>query len=257
MRYLTAHYTDKGIQKNINQDSLMVLRGEYKKGEAVMAVVCDGMGGLKNGEVASSEVARLFSKWFQETFEQIKEKDEEEFEDELYESWENLLQYAHRQIRLYGQQNGIKIGTTATVFLLMQENYYFTHVGDCRLYELTENISCLTSDQTLASLGAMDNRNLIEKQRQKETSSILIQGIGASEKIRPIYHSGQIRRKAVYLLCSDGFRHKISEEELLAAFDPVKMDSEKSMEEKAKEITEAVLERGEKDNISVILFKTL
>lgn len=49
MRYLTASHTDKGRRKSVNQDSLLVLKGEYEKGEAVLAVVCDGMGGLEKG----------------------------------------------------------------------------------------------------------------------------------------------------------------------------------------------------------------
>ena len=103
----------------------------------------------------------------------------------------------------------------------------------------------------------MDNRNLTGKEKGKKSSSILIQGLGASEKIRPIYQSGRVTEDTVYLLCSDGFRHEISEKELLTAFDPAEMDSEEKMAVKAKEITEEVLERGEKDNISVILIRTM
>ena len=36
MRYLTAYYTDKGRRKAVNQDSLLVLREKYEKGEAVL-----------------------------------------------------------------------------------------------------------------------------------------------------------------------------------------------------------------------------
>ena len=257
MRYLTASHTDKGRRKSVNQGSLLVLKGEYEKGEAVLAVVCDGMGGLEKGELASQKVVRHFTLWFEEVFSQIKEQEEEEFEDNLYESWENLLQNAHRQIRQYGKENGIKIGTTVTAFLLMQEQYYITHIGDCRLYELKEEISCLTADQTLASLESMGGSYGTEKYRSKRSSSILIQGLGASEKIRPVYHSGSIKKDSVYLLCSDGFRHKISEEELLEEFSPEKLNTEEQMSEKGKEITEKLMERGEKDNISVILLRTL
>lgn len=257
MRYLTACHTDKGRRKSVNQDSLLVLKGKSEKGEAVLAVICDGMGGLEKGELASREVVRYFSVWFQEIFNQIKEQEEEEFEDNLYESWENLLQNAHREIRQYGKDNGIKIGTTVTAFLLMQEQYYVTHIGDCRLYELKDEISCLTADQTLASLESMGGSYLSEKCGSKKASSILIQGLGASENIRPVYHSGCIKKDAVYLLCSDGFRHKISEEELLEDFSPEKLVAEEQMSERGKEVTEELMERGEKDNISVILVRTL
>lgn len=241
----------------MNQDSLLVLKGEYEKGEAVLAVICDGMGGLEKGELASQEVVGKFSLWFQETFSQIKEQEEEEFEDNLYESWENLLQNVHRQIRQYGKDNGIKIGTTVTAFLLMQERYYVTHIGDCRLYELKEELSCLTADQTLASLESMGGSHEAGKHGSKKASSILIQGLGASEKIRPVYHSGSIKEEAVYLLCSDGFRHKISERELLEEFSPENLATEEQMSKKGKSVTEELMERGEMDNISVILVRTI
>lgn len=255
MRYLAACHTDKGRWKTVNQDSLLFLRGEYGKGEAVLAVICDGMGGLEKGELASGEVVKCFSAWFEETFSQIKEQ-EEEFEDDLYESWENLLQKAHQQIRQYGKENGIKIGTTVTALLLMQENYYFTHIGDCRLYEIKDRLICLTADQTLASLGDMNNIDSSGKKGRKKASSVLIQGLGASQKIRPIYQSGQISEDTVYLLCSDGFRHKISELEMSEAFSPLKMLTKEQMLRKEKEITEEVLNRGEKDNVSVILIRS-
>lgn len=83
----------------------------------------------------------------------------------------------------------------------MQEQYYITHIGDCRLYELKEEISCLTADQTLASLESMGGSYGTEKYRSKRSSSILIQGLGASEKIRPVYHSGSLK-KIRYIFCA-------------------------------------------------------
>ena len=53
MEYLVAAYTDTGIKKETNQDSICVRRAAVTGiGETILAVVCDGMGGLKKGEVA-------------------------------------------------------------------------------------------------------------------------------------------------------------------------------------------------------------
>ena len=54
MNYLTATHTDVGIRKKTNQDSILVMEAETEKGNVLFAVVCDGMGGLAKGEVASS-----------------------------------------------------------------------------------------------------------------------------------------------------------------------------------------------------------
>ena len=50
--------TDIGIVKGTNQDSILLKHGSYSNGEVLMAIVCDGMGGLKKGELASATVVR-------------------------------------------------------------------------------------------------------------------------------------------------------------------------------------------------------
>ena len=65
MEYLVAAYTDTGIKKETNQDSICVRRAAVTGiGETILAVVCDGMGGLKKGEVASAAAVNAFGRWF-------------------------------------------------------------------------------------------------------------------------------------------------------------------------------------------------
>ena len=66
MNYLFALHTDVGIKKKTNQDSLCVKEASTPNGNILMALVCDGMGGLEKGEVASATIIKAFSKWFQE-----------------------------------------------------------------------------------------------------------------------------------------------------------------------------------------------
>ncbi len=66
MRYKAAYHTDVGIRKKTNQDSLAIKIADTPYGMAAFAVICDGMGGLAKGEVASKEVICAFSDWFQE-----------------------------------------------------------------------------------------------------------------------------------------------------------------------------------------------
>ena len=64
MEYLSTICTDIGIRKKVNQDAALVLQAETDKGRMLFAVVCDGMGGLDKGELASSTVIKAFYKWF-------------------------------------------------------------------------------------------------------------------------------------------------------------------------------------------------
>ena len=67
MKYCAAYYSDIGIQKETNQDSLLLVqRGQTQDDEAVLAVICDGVGGLKMGERSSAAVVTAFRDWFYE-----------------------------------------------------------------------------------------------------------------------------------------------------------------------------------------------
>ena len=65
MNYLIAAQTDIGPVKKTNQDSYCIQTARSKRyGNLLFAVVCDGMGGLKKGEVASATVVARFTDWF-------------------------------------------------------------------------------------------------------------------------------------------------------------------------------------------------
>ena len=64
MNFLTAFHTDVGIKKKTNQDSLLIHQAQTDSGNVLLAVICDGMGGLAKGEVASACMIRAFSDWF-------------------------------------------------------------------------------------------------------------------------------------------------------------------------------------------------
>ena len=66
MQYIAIAETDIGISKETNQDSILIKHASTDVGEVVMAVVCDGMGGLAKGELASATVIRSFDRWFHE-----------------------------------------------------------------------------------------------------------------------------------------------------------------------------------------------
>lgn len=66
MHYFATADTDIGNTKSTNQDSLLIKHASYCGGEVMLAVICDGMGGLSKGELASATVIKEFSKWFEE-----------------------------------------------------------------------------------------------------------------------------------------------------------------------------------------------
>ena len=64
MNYITATQTDIGTRKKTNQDSMIVMQAATDRGQVLLASVCDGMGGLAKGEVASAAMVHALEKWF-------------------------------------------------------------------------------------------------------------------------------------------------------------------------------------------------
>ena len=64
MKFTAIADSDIGIVKDTNQDSLLIKHADTPRGEVLLAIVCDGMGGLTKGEVASATVIKAFSDWF-------------------------------------------------------------------------------------------------------------------------------------------------------------------------------------------------
>lgn len=258
MRYILADYTDKGKRKEINQDSMLLRGTETLNGrKALLAVVCDGMGGFEQGELASREMVRMLSKWLDKEFPQFCGMEEdEEFEDALFESWEMLFQTVHQRIRSYGELHRIRLGTTATAMLFMRDKYYIAHVGDSRAYEISDQIIRLTQDQNVANVSGLETQYQLQTGKKKKASSILLQGVGASKSVCPVYDSGEIQSDAIYLLCSDGFLKRTSEPELADCFSPLAIVTKHKMRQQVEEFVKNLRDRGERDDITALLIRT-
>ena len=103
MRYMATAVTDAGIVKKINQDSLTVKIAQTSAGQVCMAVVCDGLGGLSLGEVASGNVILAFDKWFKEQF---MAPGAEWTGESIRNSWEDIIYSMNQKIKEYGASPG-------------------------------------------------------------------------------------------------------------------------------------------------------
>ena len=251
MHYMATADTDIGIKKQTNQDSILIKHGQYEKGEILLAVICDGMGGLKKGEVASATVVKAFSEWFDSELPfELKNLDMRIIGDK----WALLLKDLNVKIAEFGQQDGIRLGTTFTGILFVDDQYLAVHVGDTRLYQLDSKLKQLTTDHTFVAREIKRGNLTIEQAKQDKRRNMLLQCVGASEQIEPEILTGEVQSGA-YMLCSDGFRHVISESEIYESLNPINLINKKAMHSNVKYLIEQVKKRNEKDNISVVLVK--
>ena len=204
-------------------DSLLLKNGLINKENAILAVVCDGVGSLADGYLASGMAARMLSDWFAgvSTTEQIGLR----------------MRDAVRAINSYivskAKQNDKETASTLSALLLIENNYYIVHIGDSRIYSCEDGVlTTLTSDDV------------------SETGK-LTACIGRNEEIFLQYYEGSATGKT-FFVCSDGLYKRMDVDFLTAK---LKTWSRKSLNEPIETLPQFVIERGEQDNISLAIVK--
>lgn len=242
MHYLTGVYWERGGRAGHNQDSVVLQQVLTARGRVVMAAVCDGMGGLAQGETASGYVTRRLQEWFYESLLRAVQKRKAYWI--IRRSLERLVYDMQEQLSRYAGQEKIRLGSTMTVLVLWEKTYLLWHLGDSRGYRVSAScrgrragsMHCLTTDH-------VRGRNQLTK------------CVGSFGYMRPDFKMGTCGSGQAFLLCSDGFRHYIGEQELADVLNPAVIETEQQAERRLREIGEACMKRGETDNLSAVYFK--
>lgn len=251
MQYIAVAESDKGMQE-INQDRVLIRHTTYEGKEILMSVICDGLGGLSRSEIASETVIHEFEEWFSiELPYELKNVDM----GVIASKWVLLLKALNVQIREYGKEYGERLGTTFTGALFIDDNFVLVHIGDTRMYYIGELIEQLTCDHTYTAREILKGNLTQEQAKTNKYRNVLLQCVGASKKIEPQIICGKVKQ-GVYMLCSDGFRHKVTENEIRDCFVFKDLNNRRKMAEKCRRLIDLNKQRKERDNISVILIKT-
>lgn len=255
MQYIGSAVTDIGIIKKTNQDSVCLKVAEAKgKGQVAMAAICDGMGGLSKGELASATVIRYFSDWFDK---ELPLRLSKYSWKDLSAEFDKMIKGLNYKIIDYGRKVGTSLGTTLSLILIIEDKYMIAHVGDSRVYKITNKIEQLTEDQTYVAreikLGHMTPQQAaVDPQR-----NMLLQCVGASTVVEPAFYYGNVTPGDVFVLCSDGFRHVISNEEIFENLNYSNIPEIKNMQDNSRYLIELNKRRNERDNISVAVLKCI
>lgn len=163
------------------------------------------------------------------------------------------IEIANRAILELGRQNSqvAGMGTTLIGLWLGRDEAHFAHVGDSRAYLYRGGeVRLLTRDHTLL-------RELIERGEIDEDSPqagqlghILTQAVGTEPAVRPDIATLKVRKRDLFLLCSDGLSDLLSVAQIA---DLLNSASAQNLDEKARLLVQAALEAGGHDNITVIL----
>ena len=235
MRYITGVYWERGSVADTNQDSLVLLQVLTAKGRVLMVAVCDGMGGLAKGDTASGYVTKRLQEWFYESLLRAIRKKKPYWI--IRRSLDRLVYHMQEQLSQYSEKEDIRLGTTMTVLVTWEKTYLLWHLGDSRAYRIhNKKITCLTKDH-------VKGRNQLTK------------CVGSFGYERPDFKLGVLQGGQGMLLCSDGFRHCVAESELTDVLKPAQIRDEEQITRRLREIGDACMNRGERDNLSAVYVK--
>lgn len=258
INYLVDYCTDIGIKRKVNQDACCVRMLRTSSHTIVLAVVCDGVGGMVEGEYASHNTILTFHNWFDYSLSKkaMDDSDGDRLLDILSADMKSLIVKQNEAVYTYAGERGIQTGTTLTAMLFVDDDYFIAQIGDSRAYQVTDNVQQLTEDQSFVAKEVKAGRMTKEEARRDRRRNIILQCLGATAFIEPVYLTGKVKKDAVYFLCSDGFVHELEEDEIKEIMNPHKMCDLNQAHECLLSGIEKVKSRGETDNITVVLVRT-
>lgn len=216
--------TDIGARRKENQDNYWSALLNIDGTEAGVICLCDGMGGLNDGGLASKMVVEAV-------------RDSILSGVEFSELIETLNQ-ANSSIYELGQKS---MGTTCTLLFCMGNQYEIYHIGDSRCYigSGKELIQITTDHSFLEKYKNSVNPEELPKKLWNKYRSCLTKCIGVKQDAEFDYYNGTYKDGDIFFVCSDGMWHYLDSEKVLNC-------EAVNLEELVKEC----IEKGETDNIT-------
>lgn len=255
MKFIYSCQTDKGDVRQSNQDALLVKSVCAGNDTALLAVVCDGVGGLSQGERASRKAVEMFAEWANYEWAQILKLEEK---DEVLEyRFRQLIKNINRELFQFSHENGISLGTTMSAILIWEYQFLVGHVGDSRIYRIMgeDNVTQLTEDHSWVAQEVKAGRLTLEEARNHPHQNWILKCLGVDVEISPQIKWGEIEKDSVIILCTDGFWHQVNKEEWCQYFSPNDIDTTDSLKAKMSSLLNQVRQRGETDNITAVAIK--
>lgn len=233
--------TDRGQVRTINEDA----GGVFKNiDQQILAVIADGMGGHRSGEIASQlAVAMLHRKWVKEKAHTSPEQSEQWLVNTIAEI--NNKIYSRSQ-----EDKGLEdMGTTVVTAIVTRDYVTVAHIGDSRCYIYNDNgFSQLTEDHSLVNELMRSGEISAQDAKNHPRKNIVLKALGTAGNDQPDVKTMGWEPSNKLLLCSDGLTDKVTDHELIMF-----LDKTKNIETIGQQMINLANERGGEDNISLII----
>ena len=201
--------TDPGCVRKQNQDAYRI---EQLDRSTLLCVVCDGMGGAKSGNVASSLASEVFVEEIRRCWKPGMASDRI---DQMLRSAVKLANFTvFDQAVQFEEFSGM--GTTLVAALVRENKATVVNVGDSRAYGINRSgIHQLTRDHSLVQM-MVDRGDLTpEVAKSYPGKNLITRAIGTEPVVMcDIYHK-EVSKGDYLLLCSDGLSNVMDDQEIL------------------------------------------
>lgn len=234
--------SDQGCVRKQNQDAYRI---EQLDKNAVLCVVCDGMGGAKSGNIASSLAVDVFVEEIRRTW--VPNMDQDKI-DQMMESAVKLANFTvFDQAMQFEEFDGM--GTTLVAALVRGHDATVINVGDSRAYKVNgDGIRQISKDHSLVQL-MVDRGDLTpEMARTYPGKNFITRAIGTEPMVESDLFGLEVGRGDFILLCSDGLSNMMDEQEIL--FEVVHGVNKQYC---CQRLLDIAMNRGAPDNVTSVL----
>lgn len=231
------------VRKN-NQDSFLI--EEFPDIKGVLAVLCDGMGGERGGNIASNLASKTFVSFIKDRISGSKLR---------YVDVKDLLgkacEAANSMVYSYScfDKDYHGMGTTLVAAFVYRKKAYVINVGDSRAYAIKKDkIEQITSDHSYVQ-ELLDSGEITELEAQfHPQKNEITRALGYLGRVEYDIFTPAFRSFDKLLLCSDGLSNMVSEKEIFESFE-INPDPETF----AEDLMNRAMDKGAKDNITIVV----
>ncbi len=242
-----------GRQRERNEDAVFTHTSTIAAASATLPfgvyIVADGMGGHKNGELASEFAARTMGNYLiGRLYEPLFGPNPQPPEEALQEIMKTGLFNSHQNISKFAQGGG----TTLTAVLIIGSQMTIAHVGDSRAYSvyLDGRMQLLSRDHSLVKRLEELGQITAEEAAVHPQKSMLYRALGQGDAPEPDVFTSSLPHPGYLLVCSDGLWGVLSEDDMFNII----VDAP-SPHRACQNLVDAANAAGGPDNITVILVR--
>lgn len=228
--------THQGRVRPINEDRFLC------RADAGVWLVADGMGGHSHGDIASSAIVQA-----------VADATATGHRGKTVDAFTSAIFKAHEQIKDLSRDNGgLVMGSTVAGLVMSAYGLSVIWSGDSRVYQVRDTrVKQLTTDHTEAQALLRQGAITPHEAENWPRRNVIVHAIGVDETPHVELTRGEARPGDVFVLCTDGLTNHVADEEIQILI------TNNTAQRACVELIRVALERGGKDNVSVVVVRCL